>query len=579
MNVARLENASTDKNMNELQFIENAGDTSKPPSGFGGHLIDENLVKVEGEDRVTPYLCFLIAAAAISGFLYGYDTGIVGVALPLVGDDITGSALSSSQQEIITAGTTIGAIFGSAIFGALGDRLGRKNSILISDLFFTIGAVVIASSYSLGQIIAGRLILGIGVGGAATTAPLFITETAPTAVRGRCIGINAFFIPFGQLVSDAIGAGVQTMPKGWRLLFALGAVPSVIQLVIFHFLPESPRVLILHNKLPEARAVFRRIYPTATEEMVDYKFRVAQEYVAASKSLSAGTTRWQRIKLLWKKASYRRSIICVSAVQIAGQLTGFNTLLYYAGTLFSLLGLSNPALGALIPSGTNAFFNLCGMSSVDKVGRRTLLMIGVPILLLGLVWNIVAFHFLCKPTGGFLDTSYTYPKMNVGIVIGGIVFFVLGFGLSYSHLCWYQSEFLALEVRSVGSGIATTANWVANLVVSVSYLSELETLTPSGTYGLYLGFSLVFFIFLYFCYPETKQLSIDETSLLFEEDYGVERSRQMRRERQEARRRIADREMAEVAEATLEARQEKSRGVSAAELGKFMSGLKSGGRK
>ncbi|ODN88831.1 hypothetical protein L198_06633 [Cryptococcus wingfieldii CBS 7118] len=110
----------------------------------------------------------------------------------------------------------------------------------------------------------------------------------------------------------------------------------------------------------------------------------------------------------------------------------------------------------------------------------------------------------------------------------------------------------------------------------VSFLSELETLTPAGTYGLYLGFSTVFFIFIIFFYPETKQLSIDETSMLFEDDWGVARSRRMRRERDETRRRFADAEMAEVAEATLEARQDKHRGISASELKDFMSGLKNG---
>lgn len=114
------------------------------------------------------------------------------------------------------------------------------------------------------------------------------------------------------------------------------------------------------------------------------------------------------------------------------------------------------------------------------------------------------------PTGGFLDTSYKYDAKLVGIVNGGIVLFTDGFGLTYSHLAWYQSEFLALDVRSVGSGIATTANWLANLVVSVLYLTELETLTPSGTYGRYLGFSVVFFIFAVFCYPETSKTPLTQ---------------------------------------------------------------------
>ncbi|OWT39588.1 MFS transporter, SP family, solute carrier family 2 (myo-inositol transporter), member 13 [Cryptococcus neoformans Bt1] len=568
------------KRIDHIGRSENNNGSQEPPSpsGFGGHLIDENLVRVEGEDKVTWYLCFLISASAIAGFLFGYDTGVVGVALPLVGTDLGGSALNSSQQEIITAGTTIGAIFGSAILGGWGDRLGRKGAILVSDVFFTIGAVIIASSYSVPQIIVGRIILGIGVGGAAVIAPLFITETAPTAVRGRCIGVNAFFIPFGQVVSDAIGAGVQNMHNGWRLLFALGAVPSLLQLLLFHYLPESPRILILKGDTEGARTVFQRIYPTATSEMIEYKFRVAHEYIAATTALQSGTTFWKRVKKVWKTGSYRRSIIAVSALQAAGQLTGFNTLLYYAGTLFGLLGLSNPALGGLIPAGTNAVFVLIGMSLVDKVGRRGLLLIGVPIMLLGHVWNIVSFYYMCKPTGGFLDTSYSYDTTDVGIVIGGIVFFVVGYGLTYSHLVWYQAEYLTLEVRSMGSGIATTVCWIANLVVSVSYLSELETMTPSGTYGFYFGISVIGFVFLVFCLPETKQLSIDETSLLFEDDWGVKRSAQMRKERRETRKRLQDAELGEAATAHLEARRQKSTSVSPAELSKFMAGLKGGKR-
>lgn len=205
---------------------------------------------------------------------------------------------------------------------------------------------------------------------------------------------------------------------------------------------------------------------------------------------------------------------------------------------------------------------------------------------------------MCKPTGGLLDTAYSYNTTNVGIVIGGIVFYVAGFGLTYSHLVWYQAEYLALEIRSMGSGVATTCCWIANLVVSVSYLSELETMTPSGTYGFYLGISVVAFVFIVFCFPETskyfqypsfdvlvpmlitfptiEQLSIDETSLLFENDWGVKRSVQMRKERHETQKRLKDAELAEAATAHLEARQQKSASVSPTEISKFMAGLKGG---
>ncbi|WWC67425.1 uncharacterized protein I206_101333 [Kwoniella pini CBS 10737] len=491
-------------------------------------LADESLVQAEDEDKVTPYLIFLILVAALGGFLFGYDTGVVGSALPLVGTDLGGKALSSSEQEIVTAGTTIGAIFGAAILGPMADRLGRKWSLFIADVFFTTGAVIIASSYSLAQIIVGRLVLGVGVGAAALIAPLYITELAPTAVRGRCIGINAFFIPFGQVVSSAVGSGVQTTKHGWRILFALGVVPSIVQLSLMHFLPESPRVLILRGEEEKAAEVFAQIYKKATPEILDLKLSVARSYVAATTSMQRELTLWERSKRLWTHKPYRRAIISVSGLQIFSQLTGFNTLLYYSGTLFGLLGFSNPAAAGLIPSGINAVMVFIGMSIVDKVGRRRLVLIFAPVMMAGLVWASVAAWYMTADTNHRLLDGYEYDHNIAGALIGGIVLFVVGYGLCYSYLGWYQSEFLALEIRASGSGISTVAVWVANLVVSVSYLSELENITPTGTFCLYLGFSVIGYVFVYFCYPESKGISVDEIAKLFTDDFGVRKSEAMR---------------------------------------------------
>ncbi|KAF7168734.1 hypothetical protein CNMCM5623_001640 [Aspergillus felis] len=433
------------------------------------HLIDEHVIQAENEDKMTPYLFFLIASAALGGFLYGYDTGIVGVALPYVGTDF-GYALSYIQQEVATAATTVGSIFGAAILGLFADRCGRKLCLLISDLFFTAGAIIIASSFSLGQLVAGRLILGVGVGGAAVICPLYITELAPTAVRGRCVGTNGFCIPFGQTVAVAIGAGTQHVKGNWRIL-----------------LPESPRVLILRGQDDKAREVLKTIYKFASPEIIELKLRIVKDHIAATTALQRSTTFWQRSKKLWTHKPYRRSIFTVSFIQVFGQFTGYNTLLYYAGTLFGLLGLSNPSVGGLIPSITNTFFLLCGMVMVDRIGRRGLLMKFGPIMVIGLTWCLVAFYYM-----------------------SGIVIFVSGFGSTYAHLCWYQSEYLALEIRAAGSAISTTASFSANLVVAVSFLTELEQLTPSGTY---------------------EGLSVDEAFTLFDEGFGVKKSKEMRREK------------------------------------------------
>ncbi|RSH79198.1 uncharacterized protein EHS24_001237 [Apiotrichum porosum] len=467
---------------------------------------------------VTKSFIFLVTIAGLSGILFGYDTGIIGSALPMVGADL-GHELSYVEQEIITAGCTIGAIFGGLILGAMADKWGRKWCLVIADI-----------GYSVAQMIVGRLVLGVGVGGASAVAPLYLSELAPTAVRGRTVGTYGFFVPFGQFVSTAIGTGFQAgVPNhiSWRVLFGLGAVPSILQLVLMHWLPESPRVLILWGKKEQARETIAKIYKGAPDAVIDFKLRVAVHTVDESTRLTSQHTPWQMTKLLWTHKPYRRALIAVCGVQMFGQLTGFNTLLYYSSRLFGLLGLKNSAAGGLIPAGCNTLFIFIGMTLVDKVGRRGLLMRVAPGMIAGLLWAVVAFYFMTKDTGGQLVEGYAYSTMNVGLVIGAIILFVCSFGATYAHICWYQSEFLPLEIRATGSAIATTANWVPNLVIAVAFLTQLETLTPAGTYGLYLGFVICGYIFAYYCYPETKGLSIDETNLIFQDGFGVKKASEM----------------------------------------------------
>jgi SP family myo-inositol transporter-like MFS transporter 13 len=188
--------------------------------------------------------------------------------------------------------------------------------------------------------------------------------------------------------------------------------------------------------------------------------------------MQRSATFWERSRRLWTHKPYRRSILTVSMIQVFGQFTGYNTLLYYAGTLFGLLGLSNPSIGGLIPSITNTFFLLLGMVMVDRIGRRGLLMRFGPIMVVGLLWCLIAFYFMCKDTGHVLVPGHEYSQKMVGLVIAGIVIFVTGFGSTYAHLCWYQSEYLALEIRAAGSAISTTASFTANLVVAVTFLTQ-----------------------------------------------------------------------------------------------------------
>lgn len=147
---------------------------------------------------------------------------------------------------------------------------------------------------------------------------------------------------------------------------------------------------------------------------------------------------------------------------------------------------------------------------------------------------------LTKPTGGILVPGYDYDMKIVGSVLGSIIAFVIPFGLTYSHIVWYQSEYLALEIRAAGSAISTTACWVANLVISVAYLSQLNTLGAPGTYGLYLGFVTAGYIFIVFCYPESKGLSLEETTDIFSDGFGVKKAHLMLKQKQEIAQRLRE---------------------------------------
>lgn len=202
----------------------------------------------------------------------------------------------------------------------------------------------------------------------------------------------------------AIGAGLKGVKWNWRILceyssalssltaVGLGVVPSLLQLILFHWLPESPRVLALRGQDDRAREVLGRIYKFASPDVIDLKLQVIKSHLEATTRLERTMTLKERITRLWTNKSYRRSIFTVCSIQVFGQFTGYNTLLYYAGTLFGLLGLKNPAVGGLIPSITNTFFLLCGMVMVDRIGRRGLLMKFGPIMAVGLTWCLISFY-------------------------------------------------------------------------------------------------------------------------------------------------------------------------------------------
>lgn len=243
----------------------------------------------------------------------GYDTGVISAVLVNLGTDL-GKKLSSSEQELITSITSGGALVGAVIAGLTSDKYGRKLGIYLGCFLFTVGAIVQAVAFSLAQMTVGRFVIGIGVGSAAMIIPLYIGEMAPARSRGRLIVFDNLFVAGGQLVSYAIGAGFTEVTHGWRYMVGIGAAPAIALAVMMPWCPESPRQLISHGRIEDARNTISRIWPNASPEQVASKIKLIQRSIEESVSCVSDKTLWWQIKQLFTVPANLRALTTACAV-------------------------------------------------------------------------------------------------------------------------------------------------------------------------------------------------------------------------------------------------------------------------
>ncbi|KAL8292806.1 hypothetical protein RQP46_000500 [Phenoliferia psychrophenolica] len=516
----------------EQQFLESVGN----PEQLDFNLVDENLITIEGEDKITMYTTYLCTIAGISGFLFGWDTAVIGGALGNIGTDL-GHALSPTEQEWAVASLSVGALFGALIGGTASDIIGRKIVLIIGDVCFVLGAVLLCASFGLAQFIVGRVVMGFGVGIAAVVCAVYIGELAPTKVRGKLVAIQSVMITGGQCIANGVAAGLDKTHHGWRILFAIRytALPNshkqaeygltfftlsipfaLAQGIAMHWLPESPRFDVVVGRQDRARHTLQRIYRGATDEQIELKLKAIQLTADVSNALKKQyPSITKRIGILFRTPRYRRCVSVATGLFIVQQLCGFNTLLYYSSVLFGAVGFSNPSAVGILIAGVNALMSVVSMFTMDKLGRRRI------------------FLFVTKPTGGFLIVAQAndYSKSWVGLMLGMMVLFIIGYAPSLGTLAYTSIELIPLEIRGMGSAMAISFQWGSNVLLSATFLTLMNHAGPAGAYGVYASICFLGFIFIYFCYPEPSGLSLEETALLFVDGYGVKKSEQIRRSR------------------------------------------------
>ncbi|KAI4298786.1 hypothetical protein L6164_032304 [Bauhinia variegata] len=348
--------------------------------------------------RDSPYVLRLALSAGIGGLLFGYDTGVISGALLYIREDFEEVDKKTWLQETIVSMAVAGAIIGAALGGWMTDKFGRKLSILVADVIFLLGAVVQAIAPAPWVIIFGRILVGLGVGMASMTAPLYISEASPARIRGALVSTNGLLITGGQFLSYLVNLAFTKVRGTWRWMVGVAAVPAVVQFILMLSLPESPRWLYGQDKQDEAKGILQKIY---SPEEVEEEMKAMHESLEIEKAdeASIGNNVMDKIRNAMSNVVFRRALYAGIAVQVVQQFVGINTVMYYSPTIVQFAGIASNSTAlalSLVTSGLNAVGSIISMMFVDRYGRRKLMIISMIGIILSLVVLSVTFYQAAK---------------------------------------------------------------------------------------------------------------------------------------------------------------------------------------
>ncbi len=424
---------------------------------------------------------------ALGGFLFGFDTAVISGAEESIQQYWHLSAFEHGfTVSIALIGTIIGALTGSIP----SDRLGRKKTLVFIAITYLIASIGSAVSTNWYAFLISRFVGGLGVGASSVTAPVYISEISPPAYRGRLVMMFQFNVVFGILISYFSNYLIGQLAGGessWRLMLGIQAVPSFLFLVLLRFVPETPRWLILKkNKLDAARAVLKIINPNDYES----ELQAIVENNRAEHATSASDS------LLSKK--YRFPIFLAVCFAVFNQVSGINAIIYYAPRIFEMTGLGRQS-SLLSTAGigiVNFTFTLIAINFIDKIGRRTLMLIGS----LGLIATL----------GGVALTFYRQDFSGFGIIVYLMVYIAF-FAFSQGAVIWvFISEIFPNNVRAKGQTLGSFTHWFMAAVIAFSFPVLAEKLGGGNTFLFFSVMMVLQLLFVWKIMPETKGKSLEQ---------------------------------------------------------------------
>jgi len=412
------------------------------------------------------------AVAALGGMLFGYDVGVISGAILFVKKDFS---LSPSLEEIVVSSVLLGSLIGAIAGGILADRWGRRRLLIITAIVFGMAAIGAAVSPDTGSLIAARIVAGAAIGVASFVAPLYISEIAPVAIRGKLVSVNQVALTSGIVISYLIDYAFADA-GAWRWMFAIAVVPAAAFGVGLLFIPESPRWLVGRGLLDKAHAVLGRI---RAPDAVEVEFNDIQHSALQQKA------NWAELL----SPALRPAMIVGVGLAIAQQITGINTVIYYAPTIFKFAGLSSSSVA----------ITLVAMQLIDRIGRRPLLLISLAGMSLSLL---------------VLGLAFKLPQLSASlgwISVTSLMLYVGSFAVGLGPVFWLVlSEIYPLRIRGRAMSVGTLANWGANLIVAVSFLTLTHLMGKAPTFWLYGAVSIGAWIFAFVLVPETKGKTLEQ---------------------------------------------------------------------
>ncbi len=432
---------------------------------------------------MTLFVCFL---AALAGLLFGLDIGVIAGALPFIAKDFN---VTAHQQEWIVSSMMFGAAVGAVGSGWMSSHLGRKKSLMAGAILFVIGSLWSAMATNPEMLIAARVVLGLAVGVASYTAPLYLSEIAPEKIRGSMISLYQLMITIGILAAYLSDTAFSDA-GAWRWMLGVITIPAVLLLVGVVFLPNSPRWLAAKGDFRSAERVLARLRDTSEQ--------AKRELDEIRESLKIKQSGWQ---LFQSNGNFRRAVFLGVLLQVMQQFTGMNVIMYYAPKIFEIAGFANTTQqmwGTVIVGLVNVLATFIAIGLVDRWGRKPTLVLGFIVMAAGM---------------GILGTM-----LHIGInsaaaqyfAVAMLLMFIVGFAMSAGPLIWVLcSEIQPLKGRDFGITVSTATNWIANMIVGATFLTMLNTLGNAPTFWVYAGLNVFFILLTVALIPETKGVSLE----------------------------------------------------------------------